>query len=134
MTPAPPRNALEKYGGKLTLNEFYGKSNFVYKEIVCPPFVTFAMYAELTGKTNVNDKLTHGLRRPQERTHPEAKEEPTMKPPLILEFLARKGLVVKKPTDLPEPSKKKKLNQVSSSPFTPADEGGSSLARYIVRE
>ena len=104
---APPRACLIKFGGKLTLDEFYGNSSHVFKTLHTPPFVTFAMYAEVTRKNDADSELGEneevnnfksqeknnmtGLRRPKIRLDPIAQQEETEKPPLILEFLAKRG-------------------------------------------
>ena len=136
ITPAPPRCALEKYGGKLTLEQFYGTGEIKFKSIHNPPFVTFAMYAEMTNISgNDNDKTTNGLRRPTERTTPIAKEESTQKTPLILEFLAKRGISMKGPkNNLSEPIKKKRVAQITNNSINDDIGGGGSLARYLVRE
>lgn len=132
--PAPPRCALKKYGGKLSLNDFYGTDEIKFKAIHNPPFVTFAMYAEMTNKNGPeHDKATNGLTRPTERTTPVATEESTQKPPLILEFLAKRGISMKGPkNELSEPLKKKRVSAQIVN--TNDDVGGGSLARYLVRE
>jgi hypothetical protein len=90
------------------------------------------MYAEMTNSNGPNnDKATTGLRRPKERTYPIATEESTQKIPLILEFLAQKGLQVKNTkTESVEPTKKKKSQpQISTS-----EENGGFLSRFLVKE
>lgn len=135
ITPAPPRCALQKYGGQLNINDFYGESEIKFKQIHNPPFVTFAMYAEMTNTNGPNnDKQVHGLRRPTERTYPVAKEESTQKPPLILEFLAQKGLVLKnsKTDVVTEPTKKSKKSQIPISSHH--EDNGGFLSRFLVKE
>jgi hypothetical protein len=87
MASAPPRCALNKFGGSMTLSEFYG-DNSVFVAIHAPPFVTFAMYAEIAKKP-----IENGVRRPLTRQDPIAVNESTGKVPLILEFLAARGAV-----------------------------------------
>jgi hypothetical protein len=98
---APPREALAKFGGKLSLAEFYGEDGTVFKAIHAPPFVTFAMYAEVTRKASdgapVDVSEVKVLRRPAQRTDPVAVADPTDKPPLILEYLAARGALTLKP-------------------------------------
>lgn len=134
MEAAPPRSALIKFGGKLTLEQFYGDSGHQFKALHVPPFVTFAMYAELTHCTTdppLDEKKLTGLRRPLVRTTPKAEQETTEKPPLILEYLAKRGLQ-KQQVPVPVPKlvasepKKAKLS-------TKSQEGGGNLSKYIVR-
>lgn len=132
MIPAPPRTALEKFGGKLSLDSFYGNDGTVFKAMHSPPFVTFAMYAEVTNqKTSADSKVVQGLRRPTERTHPIATPESTDKPPLILEFLAKRGAELKETavveTTVKEPKKRKK-----DLLTTPVANGGN-LSQYLLK-
>jgi hypothetical protein len=87
MSAAPPRCALKKFGGSMSLSEFYGESN-TFVAMHAPPFVTFAMYAEVAKKP-----IDSGIKRPTTRTDPVAVNESTGKVPLILEFLAARGAV-----------------------------------------
>lgn len=101
---APPRRSLLKYGGNMSLHEFYGEDENIttYKDVHSFPFVTFSMYAEVIQNNDVR-----GLRRPTVRTEPIREQEQTEKPPLILEYLATKKNKVdtvkrrKKNTDTP---------------------------------
>jgi hypothetical protein len=132
MIPAPPRSALEKFGGKLSLDSFYGNDGTVFKAMHSPPFVTFAMYAEVTNqKTPADSKVVQGLRRPTERTHPIATPEQTDKPPLILEFLAKRGAELKTTTvqveTVKEPKKRKK--EILTSPVPT----GGNLSQYLLK-
>jgi len=115
---APPRRCLEKYGGKMTLEQFYGedKDFLLYKQIFSFPFVTFSMYAEVQKTDGLR-----GLRRPLVRNEPVQEQEQTEKVPLILEYLATKG------STKPEIKKRKKnstLEKVAPS---------GSLLSYIVK-
>jgi hypothetical protein len=93
MTAAPPRSSLRKFGGSLSLSEFYGLDGSSFKMMHTPPFVTYAMYAELTNSsgTAVENKDVYGLRRPADAGKNRSEQESTEKPPLILEYLARRG-------------------------------------------
>jgi len=71
----------------MSLSEFYGDQS-VFVAIHTPPFVTFAMYAEIAKKP-----LENGIKRPTTRQDPMAVNESTGKVPLILEFLAARGAV-----------------------------------------
>jgi hypothetical protein len=101
IVPAPPRCSLIKFGGKLTLDEFYGDSKVQFKVVHVPPFVTFAMYVEMTRKVDDDTAIdatnlqAKGLRRPLVRTEPVAQYTETGKPPLLLEYLAKRGIVEK---------------------------------------
>jgi len=123
MTPAPPRAALSKFGGSLSLKDFYGQDGFAFKMLHTPPFVTFAMYAELNEVDTVDSKVTHGLRRPVDSKRPVAQPEPTEKPPLILEYLARRGLSLK-PQEKVSDAKKRKSDKEQPS---------GSLAKYLIK-
>lgn len=131
MRAAPPRAALEKFGGKLNLSSFYGDDGTVFKAMHTPPFVTFAMYAEVTNQhTPADSKVVHGLRRPTERTHPVAVAEPTEKPPLILEFLAKRGAEIKPPKEsVVEKAAKKRKKEVPTS----ASGSSGGLAQYLIK-
>jgi hypothetical protein len=100
---APPRAALRKYGGPLSLSEFYGedvhKTRFI--EIHSAPFVSFAMYAEVMTSaltkakqqdSDKNLKLDEGIQQPLLRTDPIAIQECTKKPSLLLEYLTNLAL------------------------------------------
>jgi hypothetical protein len=99
MRAAPPRCALQKFGGTMSLSEFYGEGESEFVALHTPPFVTFAMYAEVAKKP-----ISSGVRRPTTRTEPLAVNEITGKTPLILEFLAARGAVRAKSE---EPKRKK---------------------------
>jgi len=134
MNIAPPRASLEKFGGKLTLNEFYGKPLETFKCMHTPPFVTFAMYAEITKITNESSNNTVvNLTRPLQRTEPIAESEETGKVPLILEYLAKRGLMkseeVIKTSELPPKSTKKaKISKME----TPTN-SGEGLGKYLMQ-
>ena len=120
---APPRSALNKYGGPLTLSEFYGEDIHATKfvEIHSAPFVSFAMYAEVmsTSKSNHHQiqkqNLFHGnanedeeeVRQPKIRTEPIALQEPTGKASLLLDYITRRTNQTSVPTqhDDTEPQK-----------------------------
>lgn len=123
MHPAPPRCLLEKFGGKLTLKEFYGSDGTVFKAMHEPPFVTYAMFAEIKNNGILpaeEDKRIKELTRPLVRNTPVAIQEITEKTPAILEFLAMKGAsmqqVVKNPQ--PQEKKRKKTGEGLSKYFT----------------
>lgn len=111
---APPRRCLQKYGGTMTLDIFYGEDNKKHKFLSTHsfPFVTFSMYAEVQQTDGLR-----GLRRPTSRTDPPQEQEQTEKTPLILEYLADIGS-----TQKAEVKKKKKA---------PATTGN--LLSYIVK-
>jgi len=131
-SPSPPRAMLKKFGGKLTLSEFYGDDGSEFKCVISPPFVTFAMYAEITHKGPVIDtKALTGLRRPANPVASGSERESTEKTPLILEFLAKRGALkppAKKSTAalVDEPIKKRGKSAAAE------DNGG--LARYLMKE
>jgi hypothetical protein len=152
MKAAPPRSCLKKFGGALSLSEFYGDDDSVFKIMHTPPFVTYAMYAELTnmpGTTTENKDVYH-LRRPLDVTsRPRSEPESTEKPPLILEYLARRG-AIKPPTtastskirseagSVPltsdEPVKKRKIAASSiKQPEEPSVGPSGGLARYLMK-
>jgi hypothetical protein len=110
MFPAPPRCLLQKFGGTLSLEEFYGNDGTLFTAMHEPPFVTYAMFAEIRNNGVLpaeEDKRTKGLRRPAQRTAPIAIQEITEKPPAILEFLAMKGAAIQE-TAKPQPTEKKR--------------------------
>jgi len=103
---APPRCAHERFGGPLKDNSFYGNNGYVTLKTLQPPFVTFANYVvgfhrqqQLTNDDTITyanptillpqsaGRLTN-LQRPVVRTHALAEKKPTLKCPLLLEFLA----------------------------------------------
>jgi hypothetical protein len=139
MQAAPPRAALSKFGGKMSLASFYGEDGTIFKSLHTPPFVTFAMYAEITNQqTPADSKIVNGLRRPLERTHPIATPEPTDKPPLILEFLAKRGADMK-PKDAKEAENdvskekvKKRKKEIVSVPIVSSG-GGGGLSQYLIK-
>jgi hypothetical protein len=111
MQPAPPRCLLKKFGGKLTLEEFYGTDGSVFTAMHEPPFVTYAMFAEIRNNGILpveEDKSTKGLRRPLQRTTPIASQEMTEKTPAILEFLALKGAAMQQTAKPQQQEKKRK--------------------------
>lgn len=137
---APPRSALQKFGGPLTLAEFYGEDVLCTRfiEVHCAPFVSYAMYAEvMRGSTNVPkdaDILTleTGIRQPAIRTEPIAHQESTQKIPLLLEFLSNLAKTRfssvqtgKKETDIeeeePEPRKNAKKKRTTNAAATIAE-------------
>lgn len=131
---APPRHCLQKYGGNMTLEDFYGKCGYKFKQMNSPPFVTFAMYAELT-KTDLSFDDTFSnvknLRRPKERTVPIAVHEETGKPPLILEFLARRGILpspIQNNVEEIQQKKKKKVVKVEED----TTKINSGLSKYLI--
>jgi hypothetical protein len=134
LSAAPPRASLEKFGGTLGLDEFYGNSGTNFKILHTPPFVTFAMYAEMTktetAETSVDRISVKNLTRPLQRSDSIAVQDQTGKPPLILEFLASKGA-------------ENKTSQVSAKPIEPKrksakistqvkESGAQGLSMYIV--
>jgi len=112
---APPRRCLSKYGGTMTLNQFYGDdANLTqFVELHAFPFVTFSMYAEVKTSDDVK-----GLRRPTSRTEPVQEQEQTEKTPLILEYIATKG---------GKPEVKRKKKGLSEKPAT------GNLMNFIVK-
>jgi hypothetical protein len=128
---------LKKFGGKLSLEEFYGNSGSSFKCVLTPPFVTFAIYAELTNKTPAIDtKALTGLRRPDEaqrREIPRMEQEMTEKPPMILEFLARRGAMKPPQIKSDEPSKKKTKTAQITDEVTQVSEGAGGLAKYLMK-
>lgn len=106
MKPAPPRCAMKKFGGSLELDEFYGEDGqfTTLKSAHAHPFVTFSMYLEIMGTkndknaNNVHENQVYGLRRPQVSEKDQklvVEREQTEKPPMILNFLAKKGIALK---------------------------------------
>ena len=152
MDSAPPRSALIKFGGKLTLEQFYGDDSGAshFKGLHTPPFVTFAMYAELSHSITdppIDEKKLTGLRRPLVRTSTVAEQDSTEKQPLILEFLAKRGLqktqapaiVVPKILVASEPKKAKITLKNNQNPLQQQHQGdsggggGGNLSKYIIR-
>ena len=132
MRPAPPRCTMEKFGGSLSLKEFYGECGTVFKSLISPPFATFAMYAEITKlPLSQDNNKTKGLRRPTEIRDP-VENEITEKPPLILEYLARRGVQSESKEELP-PKKRSKINTPQKiNEDVRGDEGG--LAKYLIKK
>lgn len=125
MHPAPPRCLLEKFGGKLSLKEFYGTDGTEFTAMHEPPFVTYAMFAEIKNNGVLpaeEDKRTKGLRRPAVRTAPVAMQEITEKPPAILEFLAIKGASMQETAKPQQPTQEKKRKKT-----------GEGLAKYFTK-
>jgi hypothetical protein len=102
-TAAPPRAALRKFGGPLDLSEFYGDDGTVFVELHCPPFVSFAMYAEVmrtkASETSREKVLqvneSDGIQQPLVRKDPIAQIEQTGSAPALLEYLAKRGYSLK---------------------------------------
>jgi uncharacterized membrane protein YgcG len=104
MKPAPPRCAMKKFGGSLDLDTFYGEdgNSTTFKAIHSHPFVTFSMYVEIMGSkhdknSSIHETQVYGLRRPQiSELEPKfsVEREQTEKPPMILNFLAKKGIAL----------------------------------------
>lgn len=132
MKPAPPRCTLQKFGGTLTLKEFYGDDGTIFKSLISPPFATFAMYAEITKLPVSQDtNKTKGLRRPTEIREP-TENESTEKPPLILEYLARRGIMKETKDDAPPKKRSKVLPTQKINEDVRGDEGG--LAKYLIKK
>ena len=114
-TAAPPRAALKKFGGPLTLSEFYGEDALCtrFVEVHAAPFVSFAMYAEVMQDTanqlnhNQNQNQTtattqqkkssttlyeDGIQQPLVRTDPIAQQECTRRPSMLVEYLTKLAL------------------------------------------
>lgn len=111
-TAAPPRAALKKFGGPLTLAEFYGEDTYCtrFVEVHAAPFVSFAMYAEVmqtqtkpkqdkNNKDNNNKDMSSdatlmedGIRQPLLRTDPIALQECTAQPSLLVKYLTKLAL------------------------------------------
>lgn len=94
---SPPRAAHVRFGGTITDADFHGAFHDT-KEVLEPPFVTFAHYVMAVHENDATmkpesllpqsaGKLT-GLRRPEVRATPFATKEETGNCPLLLEFLA----------------------------------------------
>lgn len=138
MSPAPPRAALKKFGGKLSLEQFYGDDGSSFKALHTPPFVTFAMYAELTNAgVPINSKDVSGLRRPEDNGgRVKAESESTEKTPLILEFLAKRGAIKPQNSQITSASTEPKKRKILAAPPPKMEEtlgGGGGLARYIMK-
>lgn len=112
-TAAPPRAALKKFGGPLTLAEFYGEDAYCtrFVEVHAAPFVSFAMYAEVMQaqtkfipkdkdkniyadkeKGSKQDLTEDGIRQPFLRTDPIANQECTTQPSLLVKYLTKLAL------------------------------------------
>jgi hypothetical protein len=96
MKPAPPRCALQKFGGPMNFDEFYGNDGTIVVSCISPPFVTFSMFLEITNiksELSTLGKEVYGLRRPTtQEGRIIATHESTDKPPEILNFLAKMGI------------------------------------------
>jgi mannitol-specific phosphotransferase system IIBC component len=118
-TAAPPRAALKKFGGPLTLAEFYGEDAYCtrFVEVHAAPFVSFAMYAEVMQtqtksqsqfkdkdkymfadkekekeKESKQDLMEDGIRQPFLRTDPISVQECTTQPSLLVKYLTKLAL------------------------------------------
>jgi len=116
-TAAPPRAALKKFGGPLTLAEFYGEDAYCtrFVEVHAAPFVSFAMYAEVMQaqtkfipkdkdknmyadkekekeKGSKQDLTEDGIRQPFLRSDPIANQECTTQPSLLVKYLTNLAL------------------------------------------
>jgi hypothetical protein len=110
---------LKKYGGSLSLEEFYGTDQLAtrYVAMRAPPMASFAMYMECVRGTllapNVAEIPTleslRDLRRPLIRNEPLAERLPTGRAPLLLELLATKF------TELTQDKEDENIKQVSKS-------------------
>jgi len=94
----PPRTAHARFGGTVSDSEFHGAFHDT-KDLLEPPFVTFASYVmavhEAEGRSfDVHACLPQsagklsGLKRPETRATPLAKKEETGCPVLLLNYLA----------------------------------------------
>jgi hypothetical protein len=107
--PAPPRFMLAKYGGPLSLLEFYGEDgeHTEYVAMRAPPLASFAMYMECVRGTAHAPAVTEmptieslrNLTRPTVREEPLAPRLPTGRAPLLLELLATKFAELKAADD-----------------------------------
>jgi hypothetical protein len=103
---APPPTCLQKYGGPMSLEQFYGEDahKTCYLTTISPPFVSFFMLMEYlqTGGgepsatvQSADDPMDEQdgviLRRPRVRAEPVAAQEPIGKVPLLLSFLVEKA-------------------------------------------
>ena len=116
---APPKTSMKKYGGMLTLEEFYGKEHdFIYCGNIEGPFVNAYQILEFTkfdklvenSKDNEMDEIT----RPKMRTEPMAEFQETGFPPMLIDYLSKtqeKKVIEKKEED------KKEIKQNSESLF-----------------
>ena len=89
---APPKTALQKYGGDLTLKEFYGNSDFEFTMTSEAPFVNSYSIHEFTSTrihTVDGRKDEDTLTRPTIRTEPQSEQSETGFPPMLLEYLAK---------------------------------------------
>jgi hypothetical protein len=97
--PSPPRFMLLRYGGPLTLEEFYGtdKKLTVYCAMRDPPLASFGMYMECVRGTEHAQRFSEipslesgNIKRPTQREVPLQTQQQTGRPPLLLELLATK--------------------------------------------
>ena len=123
----PPRCTLAKYGGALTLSEFYGDSADFSTHITLhsPPFVTFAMFSEVCkGKQQSTEKSSSMLLRPDKPLGQQTIEQ-TGKPPMLLNFLADLKL---------SSSKKPKVDEEVAVPMEDEEPKKSSLKKWFVKK
>jgi len=93
---APPKTTLKKYGGTLSLQEFYGIENqlgnkIFYKQTLEAPFVNNYMIHQFESNCNQKEEMEEEnelICRPKVRTTPWAESQKTGLPPLLLNFLA----------------------------------------------
>ena len=98
--PSPPRFMLQRYGGPLSLLEFYGEDaqGAQFKAMRAPPLASFGMFMECVRGTAQAQRVAEmptleslkNLQRPLQRDLPLATRQPTGRPPLLLELLATK--------------------------------------------
>lgn len=98
--PSPPRFMLARYGGPLSLAEFYGEDAQAtqFKAMRLPPLASFGMYMEcMRGSIHTKGvaempsvESLRNLSRPKQRELPLVLRQPTGRPPLLLELLATK--------------------------------------------
>jgi len=80
---APPRTALQKYGGPLSVAAFRSRD---FIKVIQGPFVAHAMVLQMRGDPALDTSDLTNLKRPTER-RPPAQQQPTGDAPLLLEFL-----------------------------------------------
>lgn len=113
-SPSPPRFMLQRYGGPLSLETFYGEDaqRTEYKAMRAPPLASFAMYMECVRGSAQEARIAEmpsmeslrNLRRPLQREFPLVKRQPTGRPPLLLELLATKFYELGLGTPAPAPA------------------------------
>jgi hypothetical protein len=93
---APPKTALKKYGGELSLEEFYGQTSLTYLQTLEAPFINSYMIHEFEEneerifRLKSNDKMEENetIMRPLFKSEPQEQQEIGF-PPMILEYLAQ---------------------------------------------